>query len=108
MRRDPLAVCDARTVDTRHLVKIERYLEHIGAMSEVILCAPNPNEEVKHQWYYMSEQTVEDLLVLKLYDNEHEAWEADSSKQGLRCVMHSACHVPGTGEKVSSFALVSC
>ena len=96
VRRDPLAVCDARSVDTRDLVKIERYLEHIGAMSEVILCAPGHDEDVKHQWYYMDQQTVGDLLVLKLYDSEHEAWEADASKQDLRCVMHTACQVPGT------------
>lgn len=64
--RDPLAVADARTVPESDELMLVTY-ENTPMQTEIYLTqAGAPG---KHQWYYYSEQQVDDVLAFKIYDS---------------------------------------
>jgi hypothetical protein len=48
------------------------------------------DDELAHKWYYLHEQTPEELLLFKIYDSDEEA--------KTKGVVHSAANAEGTEE----------
>jgi hypothetical protein len=59
----PLAVCDARTVNPGELVASD--LVYPNRVGETYAVKYNPD----HQWFYVPEMTVDEILLLKCYDS---------------------------------------
>ncbi|KIW94547.1 uncharacterized protein Z519_04523 [Cladophialophora bantiana CBS 173.52] len=76
--RDPLAVCDARTVEDSDLVGVTAHtpppesgsVEGVskGNNFETWLVKANP----AHRWYYKSHMTPQDVLLLKIFDSKKD------------------------------------
>jgi hypothetical protein len=82
VRRDPLAVAEANSVNDDSLVVTE--LIYPNRRGETYAVKHDPN----HQWYYKSELSPEEVILIKCFD---------SKKDGrARRVPHTAFHVPGT------------
>lgn len=88
VQRDPLAVCDWRTVDqswdvhpgfNRVTSEINENRKYHG---ELYTAAPPKKDEAgnyRQRWYFMKEQTNEDVLLLKFADS-------DPTKQAQHCI----------------------
>ena len=88
VQRDPLAVCDWRTVDqswdvhpgfNRVTSEVNENGEYHG---ELYTAAPPKKDEAgnyRQRWYFMKEQTNEDVLLLKFADS-------DPTKQAQHCI----------------------
>ena len=60
----PLALCDYRSIDRTDLVPTTlRYPDREG---ETLSVRYNPN----HKWYYLSNQTPDEVTLIKCYDSE--------------------------------------
>ncbi|KAM0491756.1 hypothetical protein ACHAP8_010386 [Fusarium lateritium] len=71
----PLAVCDYQTVLRDDLIAVDSVFPH--RVMEVYHVKYNPS----HRWYYLDEQNVDDLLILKSWDSEEDK---------ACCCVHSA------------------
>lgn len=86
VRRDPLGVCDVRTVDyDKDIVEIKMSSEGI----DFATCSVRPNGQ--HKWYYRSGMQWGDVLLLKIAD-------CDETEQRTG-VPHASFHVPGTEDE---------
>ncbi|MCH2173179.1 methyltransferase [Myxococcota bacterium] len=81
VQKDPLAICDARTIQPTHFVPTDlRYQDRIGEIYSLTF-----SEE--HRWFYYPTMQVEEALLLKCFDSArdrarltaHTAFEDDSS-----------------------------
>ena len=80
---DPLAICDARSIDREDLLVAERrYPDRVGQTYQV---AHNPS----HEWYYFPRMAREEALVFKVYDSKDDG--------RARFTAHSAFSDPATG-----------
>ncbi|KAK0385935.1 hypothetical protein NLU13_7110 [Sarocladium strictum] len=87
VRRDPLGVAEANSVDDESLVVTE--LIYPGRKGETYAVKHSP----KHQWYYKSELSPDEVILIKCFD---------SKKDGrARRVPHTAFHIPGTEDAES-------
>ncbi|ELQ34021.1 hypothetical protein MGG_14183 [Pyricularia oryzae 70-15] len=68
VNRDPLAVCDARSVDESDLVPVVTRLVYAGQNidDEQWHVKANPN----HKWYYASRMTPDEVLLIKCFDSK--------------------------------------
>ncbi|KPI36628.1 uncharacterized protein AB675_10066 [Cyphellophora attinorum] len=74
VKRDPLCLCDARTVDEGDLVERTVILpntdayEHVskGKVFDLFSARPNP----AHEWYYCSNMRPDEGWLLKIFDSE--------------------------------------
>ena len=95
--RNPMALCDARTVSPEDLVVFEiHYTDRIG---ENYFARPS----AKHQWYYYPEMTPEEALLITQWDSAGElartdGASADSMNQDSPCTFsfHTAFEDPAT------------
>lgn len=62
--RDPLAICDARSMAPRDLLPAER--RHKDRIGEIYQIKHNP----AHEWYYFPNMTRDEAIVFKCYDSE--------------------------------------
>ena len=63
IRRDPLAICDARSLDPRDLIAAERrHAERIGEIYHVAHSAAQ-------RWYCFPDMTPDEVLIFKCYDS---------------------------------------
>lgn len=63
--RDPLAVCDAQSVPDSDLVSVPvQFPDHKTEAVEV-----KPSNTGAHRWYFMDQQTPEDVLLFKQVDS---------------------------------------
>ena len=73
VEKAPLAMCDARSIDRRDLIVMERRRpEGPGStdrVGELYHLAFNPN----HRWYYFPEMTGNEVLVFKTYDSNPDS-----------------------------------
>ena len=72
VKRDPLGVCDARTVADEHLVPLRRMYPD-GKEGENVLVragASAVGSECRHRWYWMSDQRPDEVLLIKIFDSE--------------------------------------
>jgi hypothetical protein len=78
VKKDPLCVCDQRTVDPNDLVPKDIYYpanaNDDGRKNTVPnsknhqICAVKYNP--KHRWYYANEMTSEELLLIQIFDSK--------------------------------------
>lgn len=66
VEEQPIAVCDGRTVDTSKLVETDM----IGGDYTGTLLYPLYEPGNIRQWYYLSRQGVEDVLLFKSFDSK--------------------------------------
>lgn len=87
LRREPLAVCDNRTIQRSDLMEVRT---GIGENAddpdddfslEVFMSLPNPD----HQWHYVDEFTNQECLIFKTYDSDMHPFVP---------TMHSAINLP--------------
>ncbi len=64
VERDPLAICDARTIAAGDLIAAER--RHIDRVGEIYHIAFNP----AHRWHYFPHMTRDEAMVFTCYDSE--------------------------------------
>lgn len=99
--REPLAICDARSVPDSDLVEMTAVLPQKGkgaALAQVskgdgfrlwkILHNPS------HQWYYNSDMKTDEVLMIKCYDSKMDGRARRSP--------HSAFQVEGQDERAPS------
>ncbi|KAJ5633082.1 hypothetical protein N7490_009421 [Penicillium lividum] len=66
---DPITVCDGRTLDTSRLIETDMIRgEYTGT-----LMYPSYDPSHACQWYYMSRQSVEDVLLFKSFDSKEDS-----------------------------------
>lgn len=70
VKRDPLGVCDARTVEDHDLVPLGRIYPDGKEGENIVVRAGAVGEECKHKWYWMSEQRPEEVLMIKIFDSQ--------------------------------------
>lgn len=96
VRRDPLAVCDSRSVRDDELIPMTVRLPPKGSATyenvskepfETLSTRMNPD----HRWYFKSELRPDEPLVIKIYDSKSER---DPDLAGR--VLHTSFTVPGT------------
>lgn len=80
--REPLAICDGRSLSSQEIVVLERH--HRDRISEGLIPRHNPG----HQWYYFPRMAPTEALVFKAFDS-------DTSKPS-RFTAHSAFDDPAT------------
>lgn len=68
VRKDPLAVCDWKSVDYERDWIADRLIFPDGSWSEPGMVMHNDS----HQWYYLSHQTPEEPLLFVQYDSAKE------------------------------------
>lgn len=106
VKRDPLAVCDYRTIEKETASKHRyRSLSEQNSNGEYIMeywhigIPKDPNQA---QWYWMPEQTPEDVLILKFADS---AAETDPSI--ARYCAHASPDVIGTQDEEARMSIES-
>lgn len=77
----PLALCDARSVREEDMVLND--LVRRNYIGESYFICHNP----KHKWYYLGDQTRDEVAVLKIFDSNEKV-------DGRFCV-HSSFEIPG-------------
>ncbi|KAF5686948.1 7alpha-cephem-methoxylase p8 chain related [Fusarium circinatum] len=80
----PLAVCDYQSLDRNDLVAVDSVFPH--KVMEVYYVKHNPI----HQWYYLQDQNVNEVLIMKT---------CDSNGEKSSCCAHSAV-MPDPGANV--------
>lgn len=65
VRKDPLAVADAATVDDADLVPASIRKEDGSLVTETWAVRPN----ARHRWYYKAAQTPDEVLFIKCFDS---------------------------------------
>jgi len=64
-----MAVCDGRSIDVSKLIETDMIRgDYTGTM-----LYPQYNLNDTYQWYYMSEQDVEDVLLFKGFDTKKDS-----------------------------------
>ncbi|MBW2463365.1 MAG: hypothetical protein JRH11_17070 [Deltaproteobacteria bacterium] len=61
--RDPLAVCDAQSVEARHLLAAER--RHEDRVGEIYQRLHHPDQK----WFFFPQMRRDEALVFKVYDS---------------------------------------
>ncbi|EED16633.1 conserved hypothetical protein [Talaromyces stipitatus ATCC 10500] len=106
VKRDPLAVCDARSCAESDLRKVFAQLPSqgdgstvsVGAGFEVFNVAHNPN----HKWYYALTMTPDETLMIKCFDSKtdgrarrtpHTAFQTDRDEGPARQSIEVRCLV---------------
>lgn len=97
IRRDPLGICDARSVKAAELVPLKRlYPDGKTGENVVVKAAEEEGMESQHVWHWMSEQTPEEVLMIKIFDSDDEDWESGGT---VRVGPHCSFHLDGTEEE---------
>jgi hypothetical protein len=97
IRRDPLGICDATSVKAGELVKLKRlYPDGKTGENVVVKAAAEEKMGCQHVWYWMSGQTPQEVLMIKIFDSEDEDWEGGEK---VRVGPHCSFHLEGTEEE---------
>ncbi|KJX95795.1 hypothetical protein TI39_contig1049g00001 [Zymoseptoria brevis] len=98
VRRDPMAVCDSRTNDKSELVPVDfRALSETTDSADYVMhtLMPLPPKKPEQQkWYWLPEQTPDDVLIFKFCDSA--AAEDESISDG---VLHTSPIVEGSEDE---------
>ncbi|KAF2094794.1 hypothetical protein NA57DRAFT_60213 [Rhizodiscina lignyota] len=77
--RDPLGIADAATVKNRdELIPLPRIYPDGRTTENIVIKAckePEKGGQCVHQWYWMSEQTRDELLMIKIFDSAEKEGE---------------------------------
>ncbi|KAH8712091.1 amino acid permease-domain-containing protein [Phaeosphaeriaceae sp. PMI808] len=82
VRRDPLALAEANSVDDKSLVVVELIYPNRRGETYAV------KHDSAHRWFYKSQQTPSEVLLIKCFDSKLDG--------RARRVPHTAFHVPGT------------
>lgn len=98
VKRDPLVVCDYRSLDkddlSRHQYRALGEQNESGEyMMEYWSVAP-PKDVTQPRWYWMPEQIPDEVLIIKFADTA-----ADSDSSIAKCCPHAAAVIAGTEEE---------
>lgn len=97
IRRDPLGICDARSVKAGELVPLKRlYPDGKKGENVVVKAAVGEGMDCRHRWYWMSGQTADEVLMIKIFDSQDEDWESGGT---VRVGPHCSFHLDGTEEE---------
>jgi hypothetical protein len=92
VKRDALAVLDTNSASRGQLVSasFDRGDGHIVSMDWLMsgIDRHQPDDAIKHKWYYLNEQQPNEVVAFKIYDSD-----LDSPSNGTP---HTAIHIPGT------------
>ncbi|KAI1033024.1 hypothetical protein LB504_006223 [Fusarium proliferatum] len=90
VKRDPMAYVDYWTADEEDGVSFWRNPPGVHGTfeSDVLLTKANP----KHKWYWISDQTPDEVLLMKIMDTESEKYGSKIAGG----VHHCSFHLPGT------------
>ncbi|KXT11118.1 hypothetical protein AC579_641 [Pseudocercospora musae] len=99
VQRDPIVVCDSRTNDRNELAPVDfRALSEMKESAEYsmqALMGLPPRYPEKQKWYWIPNQTPEDVLFIKFSDSAAGSISTDGTPIALGC-MHTSAIVPGT------------
>lgn len=87
VHRDPLAMCDCRTVHAADMRLKRRELMPGKFIASTYFS--HPHKEDTHQWYYLHEQTPEELWIFRGYDSDSSGPRFPTG--------HTAIRTPETG-----------
>lgn len=95
VKRDPLAVLDWRTLDKSEIIPSENRIpsgitEEKDYIIEAYTALP-PKRPEAQRWYWVPEQTPEEVLVVKFADSASQ-----EDPQIASCCVHASPIVPGT------------
>jgi len=97
IRRDPLGICDARSVQATDLVPLKRlYPDGKTGENVLVKAAADESAECTHKWYWMNGQTPDEVLMIKIFDSEDEDWESGGT---VRVGPHCSFQLDGTEEE---------
>ena len=66
VKNAPLAVCDMRTVRPEEILPVDKItITHLNQ-------GAYPKFNPQHEWYYLSDQTSEEVLVFLTYDSRRK------------------------------------
>lgn len=90
VKRDPLVIADSRTVSDNDFLTLTRPAEQLHNDKISACSVIKYGEEKRHQWYYWSNMTREEVLVFKHFDSNKAvpAWRA----------AHTSVEIPGTAD----------
>ncbi|RKL23068.1 hypothetical protein BFJ68_g1274 [Fusarium oxysporum] len=93
VKRDPMVYVDYWTADEQDGVSFWRNSPGVHGTFEldVLLTKANP----KHKWYWISDQTPDEVLLMKITDTESEKNGSDVAGG----VHHCSFHLPGTEDE---------
>ena len=66
IKSNPLAICDARSVEQKDFIKTER--RYPNRTGETYRLSYNPN----HKWYYFPNMKQDEVIVFKVYDSSRD------------------------------------
>ena len=105
VRKDPLGVMDSRTIKYgEETFPMERWYDSFVGFSKGfrawndVIRPPQPRAGTEmdgHQWHWMSAQTPEDVLLIKIFDSE----TAKAGSKVAGPAAHFALHLEGTEEE---------
>ncbi|EHK20636.1 uncharacterized protein TRIVIDRAFT_223951 [Trichoderma virens Gv29-8] len=85
VQTDPLVCCDVRTVDESDLDIVQKVMDNTVEESMYL------KRREQHQWYWMSDQTRDDVLVMTVWDSRRPL---SKSVAVPHCAMVLSQHVP--------------
>ena len=95
VKRDALAVLDTGSFSRDELVSasFDRGDGHVVSMDWLMsgLTAEEPDQQLRHKWYYMHEQQPDEVVAFKIYDSD-----LNSVSNGTP---HTAVNIPGTEDE---------
>lgn len=71
VKRDPLCLMDCRTIQQKDLKPVPFVLPDIGPVEIYAIRAPSGEEVGRHKWYYLKDQTPEEVLVFRIFDERY-------------------------------------
>ncbi|KAH7360642.1 hypothetical protein BKA65DRAFT_493698 [Rhexocercosporidium sp. MPI-PUGE-AT-0058] len=105
IKRDPLALSDARSIPEEDLVHVTTYLAKGRTNMTWGVLPPAVDEKTgrqeKHKWYWCSEMTPDEVFLFKILDSKLDG--------RARRDPHSAFHIEGTeGEETRQSIEMRC
>lgn len=97
IQRDPLGICNAESVKAGELVPLKRLYPDGKTGENVVVKAVEVEGQIcEHEWYYISGQTPEGVLMIKIFDSEDDDWQQGGT---VRVGPHCSFHLKGTDDE---------
>lgn len=98
VKRDPLVVCDYRSVDkdtmSRHQYRALSEQNESGEYTMEYWSIAPPEDSTQPRWYWMPEQTSDEVVIVKFADTA-----ANEDPGTAACCPHAAAVIPGTEQE---------
>jgi hypothetical protein len=97
--RDPLCLCDARTVKDEDLQSGKVTVLNVGEIENFAIRSPKEEEKDRHHFVYVREQRPEQALVFRIFDSRLDCGidgTGGNGGKGSHGVAHTSFEDPGT------------